>query len=153
MKYSSGNCQWPDGCESPIENPETGLCATHGRMMRKAANAKETPKKQPLPIRQKKPIAKISKKMAKQISEYSREKRPWIKGKRCAVFPHLMAVDIHHKKGKVGYADAQARAAGITLLMDKRYWLAVSRVGHNQIENNPAWAKKMGFSLDRNEEK
>lgn len=46
--------------------------------------------------------------------------------------------EVHHKKGRIG-----------TLLNDERYWLAVSRKGHQRIENNPIWAKKNGFSLDR----
>jgi hypothetical protein len=35
------------------------------------------------------------------------------------------------------------------LLLDQRFWLAVSRKGHKAIEQNPEWAKKMGFSESR----
>lgn len=66
---------------------------------------------------------------------YVAKKKVWIKGKRCAVHPKLPAVDIHHMKGRVG-----------KLLLDERYWLPVSRKGHIKIENNPLWAKEMGYS-------
>jgi hypothetical protein len=35
------------------------------------------------------------------------------------------------------------------LLLDQKFWLAVSRKGHKAIEANPEWAKKMGFSESR----
>lgn len=46
--------------------------------------------------------------------------------------------EIHHKKGRIG-----------DLLNDTRFWMAVSRKGHQIIENNPEWAKKYGYSLNR----
>lgn len=46
--------------------------------------------------------------------------------------------DIHHKKGRVG-----------DLFLDERYWVALSREGHQYVEDNPEWAKENGFSLDR----
>jgi len=89
--------------------------------------------------------------MSKALGEYSRKKKKWIKGKRCAVRPHLPATDIHHKKGRVGYADQWARDNDVPLLIDERHWLPVSRVGHMQIEENPVWARKMGYSENRSE--
>ena len=46
--------------------------------------------------------------------------------------------EVHHKKGRIG-----------ALLTDVRYFLAVSHDGHKKIENNPKWAKEMGYSLSR----
>ena len=46
--------------------------------------------------------------------------------------------DVHHKKGRIG-----------SLLLDQRFWLAVSADGHVKIEKNPIWAKEKGFSLNR----
>jgi len=89
--------------------------------------------------------------MAKALREYSRKKQNWIKGKRCAVIPHLPATDIHHMKGRVGYADQWARDNDVPLLIDERHWLPVSRAGHMRIEENPAWARKMGYSENRSE--
>jgi len=46
--------------------------------------------------------------------------------------------DIHHKKGRVG-----------DLFLDTKYWIALSREGHQHVEDNPEWAKENGYSLDR----
>jgi len=60
-----------------------------------------------------------------------------------------MNSDIHHKKGRVGYADEQAKKEGITLLIDIRYWMAVSRKGHDYIETHPTEALANEWSLSR----
>lgn len=46
--------------------------------------------------------------------------------------------DVHHSKGRIG-----------SLLLDTRYWIALSREGHKYVEENPEWAKENGYSLDR----
>ena len=46
--------------------------------------------------------------------------------------------DVHHMKGRIG-----------SLLLDTRYWIALSREGHKFVEENPEWAKKNGYSLNR----
>lgn len=46
--------------------------------------------------------------------------------------------DVHHSKGRIG-----------SLLLDTRYWIALSREGHKQVEENPEWAKENGYSLNR----
>jgi hypothetical protein len=56
----------------------------------------------------------------------------------CRVFPWLPACDVHHMKGKIG-----------DLLNDVRWWLPVSRSGHDWCENNPEAAKVLNFSKDR----
>jgi hypothetical protein len=66
--------------------------------------------------------------------------------------PISMDSDIHHKRGRVGYADKWARDNDISLLIDVRYFLAVSRVGHTWIELNPKKARQMGLSMPRNED-
>lgn len=50
----------------------------------------------------------------------------------------LLAVEIHHKKGRIG-----------DLLCDKKYFLAVCRMCHDRIEQHPKEAKEQGFSLSR----
>lgn len=58
--------------------------------------------------------------------------------------------DIHHKKGRGdGFADEWARDNGITLTIDVRFFLAVSREGHQWIETHPTEAKAKGWSLTR----
>jgi len=46
--------------------------------------------------------------------------------------------DVHHMKGRIG-----------DLLLDTRYWVALSREGHKFVEENPEWAKENGYSLNR----
>jgi hypothetical protein len=84
-------------------------------------------------------INKVSKKRSKDLAEYTHKKKKFLaENPRCAVFPKQMAIDIHHRKGRVG-----------SLFLDERYWLGVSRMGHKEIEDNPEWAYKMGYSLLR----
>jgi hypothetical protein len=131
-----------EGCEAPAER--NGICASHNQAARKAErNAGKEKKVYQMP--------KVSKKKQKENSAYQRAKDVWIKDKPCAVFPKLKAIDIHHKKGRQGYADQWARDRDINLTMDQRFWLPVSREGHIEIESNPQWAKDNGFSLSRTE--
>lgn len=81
----------------------------------------------------------ISSKMIHEIARYRTLRKKFLElNPRCAVYPHLPATEIHHKKGRGIY------------LNDVSTWLAVSRQGHRKIEENPEWAKEMGFSLPRN---
>jgi len=57
--------------------------------------------------------------------------------------------DIHHKAGRIGYADQWARDLDIPLLLDVRFFLPVDRECHNWIELHPIVAKKRGWSYGR----
>lgn len=99
-----------------------------------------------------KPIPKKSAKRKKEDIEYLKKRAVFLnkeENKKCPVFPNLYTTDVHHKKGRIGFADEQARLEGISLYLDERFWLAVSRKGHKKIEENPAWAKENGYSIDR----
>lgn len=112
----------------------------------KKANIKPYSKKTFTPIRKK------SKKRQKEEAVYLKKRADFLnlpENKKCPVFPQLYTTDVHHKKGRIGYADKEARLKGITLYLDERYWLAVSRKGHRKIEESPEWAKKQGYSLNR----
>ena len=50
----------------------------------------------------------------------------------------LLAVEIHHKKGRIG-----------ELLNNREFFLSVCRMCHNWIESNPNEAKEKGLSLSR----
>lgn len=123
-----GYCTVP-GCESPVENRDLGLCATHN----KEARAKYVPPKP------KKPINKVSTTRKEQLKIYFLLRDKWIEGKKCAVHKNMPATDVHHMKGREG-----------ALLLDTRYWLPVSRLGHREITDNSAWAIRKGYSLKRN---
>lgn len=48
------------------------------------------------------------------------------------------AIEVHHKRGRVG-----------TLLTDKRYFLAVCTICHRYLEDHPEFAVSNGWSLSR----
>ena len=149
-----GTCIVTPGCTNPIENQDTGACSSCGRALRKAEeqevkeleklkNAQKTGK-----LKQQK-IAPVSEKMAKLLSQYSKEKKEWIKDKRCVVYPDQLATTIHHAMGRIGFADQWARDNNVPLLLDKRHWIPASLEGHTWIETHPEESKKKGWSKDR----
>jgi len=130
----------------------TGHTASCNYSRRKAEKAAAKPPKEKKPIKKtQSPIAKVSGKMAKLLSVYSKKKAAWIKGKRCAVELSREATEVHHQRGRVGYADQWARDNDIPLLIDERFWLPVCRSAHIEITANPEWALKEGYSLSRHE--
>lgn len=58
--------------------------------------------------------------------------------------------EIHHKRKRRGFADEWARLNNVSLYLDTRFWLAVSREGHQWIEDNPAEAYELGYSIKNN---
>ena len=80
----------------------------------------------------------VSAKLLNELSRYrALRKRFLVDNPQCAVYPHLPATEIHHKKGRGKY------------LNDTTTWLAVSRQGHNRIEAFPVEAKEKGWSVSR----
>lgn len=93
-------------------------------------------------------INPVSDKRAEESREYSTLRKVFLEGKFCPVTGQP-ATQIHHKMGRIGYADDAARAKGLTLFLDVRYWLAVSHEGHEKIEREKKWAIEMGYSISR----
>ena len=84
-------------------------------------------------------INKVSQKRSKELAEYTHKKKKFLEANpRCAVFPKQTSIDIHHIRGKIG-----------SRFLDERYWLAVSRDGHNWIHDNEEEASKQGWYLSR----
>jgi len=86
------------------------------------------------------PIAKRSKKRAKEERDYEKVKKAYLE-----VFPICevhncgqSSFDIHHKKGRIG-----------KLLIDINHFMAVCRKCHDYIELHPEWAKIQGYSENR----
>ena len=114
----------------------TGHTASCNRKRRSIAEATQ---KQAQKKASQKEVNKVSDKMGFALKVYAVESRLFIKGKKCVVFPEKDATEVHHQKGR----------ATIELLLDKDFWLPVSRDGHIKIEMNPEWAKEQGFSFSR----
>lgn len=108
-------------------------------------------KKPDITLKNVKPIRKISKKQSILNAKYLVVNKEFLskpENKICPVTGQ-QTTEVHHKKGRVGFADDWARENNIPLLLDVRFFLAVSRKGHRQIEENPEWAKEMGYSVSR----
>jgi hypothetical protein len=93
-------------------------------------------------------ISPVSKKQAKLNRQYTAARKAFLsmpENKRCAVFPERPATEVHHKMGRRGYADEKE----IPLIIDVRYFLAVSRQGHEYIERHPETSYERGWSLRR----
>jgi hypothetical protein len=98
-----------------------------------------------------KPINKKSKKQAVLDSKYLVVRIQFLSKPENQICPvtKQRATEVHHKKGRKGFADQWARDNNISLIIDDRFFLGVSRDGHEAIENNPEWAKENGYSLNR----
>jgi hypothetical protein len=83
-------------------------------------------------------IGNLSKKRIQQNKDYSKIRIEFLKLNPICAVTGNQATEIHHKKGRTG-----------GLLTDVRYFLPVCREAHIYIENNPKWAKEMGYSLNR----
>src|SRR4051812_11015569 len=82
------------------------------------------------PVHEKSKIKIRTKDRAADEREYLKQNKIFLeKNTRCAVFPQLRATQVHHKKGRRG-----------KLLLDQRYWIAVSDEGHTKIHDFPVWA-------------
>lgn len=112
----------------PIENKDTGLCASCNRKKRIADDRDLWPK------------ARI------MFLEHAVKN-----GFTCPITGREITIhdDVHHKMGRIGYADEWAREKDISLLLDVRFFLAVTRQGHEWIELHPEAAKAKGYSLSR----
>ena len=99
------------------------------------------PEKKPPEPKPRKPINKVSKKLAKEKRTYSELRKEFLEKPEnmfCAVYPHLRADQVHHPFGRLGKH-----------LNATEEWIAVSMEGHTRIENFPDWAKEFGFSGSR----
>jgi len=87
-----------------------------------------------------KAIRRRSKKMTKRMVEYHKLKAQFLKDNpTCVVFPwdgwkQRPATQIHHRHGRLG-----------SLLLDTRFWLAVSQTGHDWIHTHMEQARAYGF--------
>ena len=143
-------CKTPD-CTNYVENEDIGLCSSCARLERKkkSTEVKQAKKK-------KRPWKKKN-----EISEYSKKKKLFFsipQNQICRVCGLPAADSIHHGAGRVGYWDDESRDAGISLLMDERFWIPIHSFNvnpslgtscHQWVESNPMESKKLGLSFDR----
>lgn len=107
------------------------------------------PKPEPRQKKEQKAIPRKSKKQARKDVKYSKDAKVFLDGKICSCCGESPAEQVHHPKGREGYADQWALLKGIVLLHDQRFWLACCGFCHTEIERNPTWAKQEGYTLTR----
>lgn len=89
-------------------------------------------------MKPKKPIRRVSKNRAKELSKYSMLSLQYLSvNQSCEVCHVEDATQIHHKRGR-----------GIHL-NDINFFLATCNHCHNYIHRNPMWARRMGYMIDR----
>lgn len=116
-------------CSNPVFGG--GYCKWHQgyRKDKKPSNAKH-----------RKPIAPISKKRSQELVGYKKARNKYMANhSTCEVSEcNRPANDLHHKRGRIG-----------SLLWDPKFFMAVCRPHHNEIEENPEWAYKNNYSVKR----
>ena len=116
----------------------------------KARYSKKQDKKPP---KTPKPIRKFSEKRTVQELQYKSDRIIFLAKPENQVCPITgqQTTEIHHVRKRRGFADEWARLNNVPLLLDQRFWLAVSRSGHVKIEDNPEWAYEKGYSIKNNQ--
>ena len=147
MEAKTGKCKVcpPDAPEQPLI---AGMCNNHYWEDNRRRNALKNAGK---PKKPQKPIPKKTKKKTVEDLQYRVKRIEFLgkpENKKCPITGQ-QTTDVHHKKGRVGFADQWARDNNISLTLDTRFWVALSRDGHRYVEDNPEWAKENGYSLSR----
>lgn len=123
-------------CGNPVENRDTGLCASCAKELRKSERLASRP------VKAKKPIKPRSATRAKQEAEYLKESRAWLEGKECARCGRKYNLSVHHMAGRTG-----------AMLLNKTFWLPLCvdpvESCHQWVTEHPAEALKLGFSVSR----
>ncbi len=81
------------------------------------------------------PLRRVSIKRKAQLEQYAKARLVFLAAHpECEVFPWSPSVDVHHVRGRIG-----------AMLLDERYWMAVSRKAHDLIHENPNKARAKGW--------
>lgn len=114
-----------------VENTDTMLCATCNKQERVSPPATK---------KQKRFNFKVSSKLKKKLSQYSKQRKAYLDNNPICVVCGHKASDVHHIKGR-----------GIYLLVEE-FWMAVCRLCHTKIETNTSWAISKGYKKSRLEQ-
>ena len=73
------------------------------------------------------------------MDEYMRLRDIFLQEHRqCAVYPNKRSTEVHHSRGRTG-----------SLLLDTRFWFAVSHDGHRWIHDNIEAARQRGLICEK----
>lgn len=124
----------------PLQSVCSRKCETDYKNSKKKKNKSFPSKKSPIAPKSKKAIAENAIYMPIR-NEYLKE-NPF-----CECGCGQEANQVHHKAGRTGYYDQEARDIGLKLLWDKRFFMAVAFSCHRHIHDNSGWAYEQGYLL------
>lgn len=133
MKLPIGSCCISFLCDNPVENQDTGLCASCGLEARREA-------KRAAKVKEIKPIKKVSQKRAGETREYLVKKAKYLEvfsicqAKGCS----KPSSDLHHRQGRQGKK-----------LTDETLFIALCFDHHTYYTEHSAEAIADGISLLR----
>jgi hypothetical protein len=124
-------CQFCGGV--PVENQDTGECASCGASRRKA-------ERQASKVKVVAPVKKVSAKRASQTKEYLKLRREYMETHPCCevVECHARSKELHHMGGREN-----------ELLLNTDLFLAVCVEHHHKITTDSKWALENGYSVLR----
>lgn len=142
IRYKRKPCR---GCKTPQYIFGLGLCRSCYNSLKAKQYAQKSKNK-----RKQKQVSEASEKQKERLKEYKRVRIEFLLEKdHCEVatdgcrvpYPVVNPTEVlqvHHKAGRVG-----------TLLLEKKYFLAVCSICHRKVEDFPKWAKDNGYSIPR----
>lgn len=118
-----------------------------------STNCYKTYKKVDLKLKGFKSIPNVSEKRKIEDAEYKILRADFLLRPENKICPITKwdATEIHHMRKRRGFADEWARINNVSLYLDTRFWLAVSREGHQWIEDNPKKSYELGYSIKNNQ--
>jgi hypothetical protein len=157
MEVKPKKCR-ADGCDNefiPRKSFDKYCCYDCAKPYIKPLERQPIERKTPIKAKrtriQRTPVKAVSTKQKKLLAKYHRIRLAFLNRPENKVCPVTKqpTTEVHHKQGRVGYADEFARDNDIPLLLDERFFLGVSRSGHRWIEEHPEQAKERGWSVNR----
>ncbi len=131
-------CSIPD-CFRPVENKDTGLCASHGKLQRDEGKLPIVAKVK-APVKSAKKIKPRSDKRQMEERIYNDLSKVWLVGKVC-IRCGRPATMVHHAKG---------RENGLLLLVE--FWKPIDFDCHEWVTKFSKESIELGYSLPRNHE-
>jgi hypothetical protein len=85
-------------------------------------------------MKQRTRIRPVSSRRRKALAIYAKIKRVWLANHPWCEVTGIAATEVHHRRGRIG-----------TLLIDTRFWMAVSFRVHRLIHDHPTTARAEGW--------
>lgn len=141
MEIKLKQCQ-ADGCENEFKQ--------FNSLQKYCSPGCKIKSEKPKPIKQRKPINKVSKKRKVENLQYSSDRLIFLQkpeNQICFIDGcNKPSTTIEHRKGRKGYADKWAKDNNIPLLLDQRFWAGCCHFHNLELERDPELSKKYQLS-------